>query len=109
MYDRIDTPACDQNDKAFKMEILSIHEMGFDYARDFKKFNREVILFILLELIFSKFTMGAVALTVIGICTIGKGIINFALDYCLIGVVMTIIGFWLVKIRLNAIMEGANR
>jgi len=109
IYDWISTPTTEQDDKELEKDILSIHEKGFVYARNFNKFNKEVIIYILLDLFFSKFMLGAVALTIIGICTIGKGIMNLALDYCLIGVVMTLIGIWFSKITLDRIAAEASR
>jgi hypothetical protein len=109
IYDWIDTPTAEQNDKEFVRDILSIHEKGFEYAGNFKKFNKEVIIYILLDLVFSKFLFASVALTTVGIWTIGKGVINLELDYCLVGVVLTVIGIWLVKIRLDWIGAEASR
>jgi DnaJ-class molecular chaperone len=109
IYDWIGTPTAEQNGKELMRDILSIHEKGLEYARNFKKFNKEVIIYMLLDMLFSKFMLGAVALTIIGIWTIGKGIINFELDYCLIGVVMTMIGIWFAKIRLDWIVREASR
>jgi DnaJ-class molecular chaperone len=109
IYDWIGTPDAEQKDKELEKDILSIHEKGSGYAGNFNKFNRDVIIYILLDLFFSKFMLGAMALTIIGVFTIGKGVINLALDYCLIGIVMTMIGIWFAKIRLNWIVGEASR
>lgn len=106
IYDLIETPAAEQKDKELYKEILFIHEMGAGYAGNFKKFNREIILYIVLELIFSRFMIGAVAMTLVGICTIGKGIISLELTYSLIGVLMTTIGIWLTRLRYSWIMDN---
>lgn len=106
IYDWIDAPAAEQKDEKLKKDILSIHERGISYAGNFNKFNRDVIIVIWIDLLFGKAMIGAVALTVIGVCTIGKGAIDFALDYFLIGTGMTLAGIWLAKIRVNYIMDG---
>jgi DnaJ-class molecular chaperone len=108
MHDVIGTTT-ERDDKELMKDILSIHEKGLDYANNFKKFNREVSLYILLGFVFSKFMLAAFALIIIGICTTGKGIINLELDYSLIGVVMTMIGIWLAKIRVDEIIADASR
>lgn len=109
IYDWINAPAAEGKDRELEKDILTIHEKGLSYADNFKKFNRDVIIYILLELLFSGFMLGAVALTIVGVCTMGKGIINLELDYCSIGAVISLIGVWFTKIRLAWIEREVGR
>jgi hypothetical protein len=109
IYDWIDTPTANHHDNKLEKDILLVHEKGISYANDFYKFNREVIMLILLDLLFSKFMLGSIALLTMGILTIGKGIINLDLTYCFIGVMMTIVGIWFSKIRLDWMVDKASR
>jgi DnaJ-class molecular chaperone len=99
IYDWIDTPAAEQEENELEKDILAIHEKGIGYANNFNKFNRDVIIYILIDLLFAQFMLGAVVLTAIGASTIVKGLMDLALDYCMIGIVLTVIGIWLAKIR----------
>jgi hypothetical protein len=109
IYDWIETPTTDHQDNKLEKDILLIHKKGISYASNFYKFNREVIMLILLDLLFSKFMLGSIALLTMGILTIGKGIINLDLIYFFIGVVMTIVGIWFSKIRLDWMVDKASR
>lgn len=108
IYDWIGTPTAEVNENELIKTVVAIHERGAGYARSFSKFNSEVIFYIVIDLLFSNFMLGAVALIIVGIFTVGKGVINFKLDYFIIGLALTSVGIWFAKLRVNWLAEKSS-
>jgi len=110
IYDWVGTPTKEQEDVLVK-DLILIHEKALTYADNFKKFNKEVVLHIVLDLFLSndKFLFASIVMTILGVWTIVKGLINLQFDYSLIGLGLTLTGLWFAKMKLDRVIEKAAR
>jgi hypothetical protein len=92
------------NEDKLDIDLIAISEKGKIYAENYNKFDREIMVMILLEVFLgSKFAFATLACVFFGVWTILKGIINFQLDYVMIGFLLTIFGLSLGIINFNRI------
>lgn len=110
LYRLFFTEITEVEDAGLQTEIKRILEKGQVYAEDFKKFNREILVLIVLELFFdpSYVLFAACASIFFGIWTILKGLTILEWNYSLIGVVLTIIGLVLARLKIVEIKKTAR-
>lgn len=97
-------------DEKLKEDIKQILEKGQIYAGNFKKFDREILGLIVLELFFdpSYVLFASVASIFFGLWTIGKGFMILEWEYSLIGIVLTIIGLILARFKIAEIQRTSH-
>jgi hypothetical protein len=111
IYDWLETPSNEQKDNGLTIDLIFIHEKALTYADNYIKFDKEVIAHIVIDLFFStdQLLFASLATIIIGLWTIGKGLINLQFDYSLIGFIIATTGVWLAKMKLDRIREKASR
>ncbi|UII19168.1 J domain-containing protein [Fulvivirga ligni] len=86
--------------QAFREEIALIRQDAERYSRNFKEFNKKVILWIILASILDRNLFACVLLVFFGIWTSIRGVMDFNIVYLIIGPVMLFFGLWLGRNRI---------
>jgi DnaJ-class molecular chaperone len=83
-------------------ELRQISQMGHVYASDFRKFDKEILGWIIVDLFFDTNSVLFASFVAIffGIWTIVKGLMTLKWDYALIGLGLAIVGLILARLRI---------
>jgi curved DNA-binding protein CbpA len=111
LYDLIETTAPGQKDYEFTNEVLRVREKASAYADNLKKFDKEVMALILIDLFLApnSLVLSSLAAMIIGVWTMGRGILKLQFDYSLIGLLLMLAGIFLAKVKLDRIRKYARR
>ena len=73
------------------------------YAKDFKRFDRDILDKILWDLLFvpDKLFFASTVAAAVGFTTIIKGLSNFDLEYSFVGLIVTGIGIFFEKLKID--------
>ena len=98
-------------DEELKADLRQILAKGQIYAGDFRKFDKEVLGEILLELFFGldNLLFAATVTTFFGIWTILKGAMNLDFGYTLVGCIATIAGLFFGKLKIDRIKKTSRQ
>ncbi len=101
----------DIKDEELKTDIKQILAKGQVYADDFRKFDKEILKEILWELFFGvdDLLFAATVTTFFGLWTILKGIMNLDFPYIFVGCVVTIVGLFFVKLKIDRVEKTSRQ
>lgn len=101
----------DVKDEELKTDIKQILAAGKVYADDFRKFDKEILKAILWELVVGvdDLLFAAAVTTLFGLWTILKGIINLDFPYTLVGCVVTIVGLFLINLKIDRVEKSSRQ
>ena len=100
-----------QQDNPLTNEIIAIQTQAVAYAKDFKTFDKEVLTKILLDLllVLDELVFVSVIAVLIGLATIIKGFGNLDFEYSFVGLILTCIGLFFGKLKIDNIREFEER
>ncbi|ADR23420.1 hypothetical protein MATR_27300 [Marivirga tractuosa] len=86
-----------------ELDLVSISENGKVYAENYQKFNRELILIIIMEILLGadRLLYAALICIILGLWTVVSGIIDFRFTYSLVGLGLASLGLYLAILKIN--------
>ncbi|MBL3655849.1 J domain-containing protein [Fulvivirga sediminis] len=96
------------NDKVSSDTLSDIRQTALGYAKDYTKFNRKILFWIIVYLFLDKETIAGTACFFFGIWTMISGIINLDFVFVLIGIMLIGVGSILARYVLKEILENAR-
>lgn len=108
LYDLFFNSATEPQDTELKKDLIQISQKGSVYANNFRKFDKEVLQLILVELFFGveDLVVPALSCLVFGLWTLLSGLLKLHVPYLVIGSGLIMVGLLLAKRKWYKIQDA---